>query len=60
MENNILNKVLCIECPTGDTIMAIEIDDKGNIVQAKNCSIADVDNDYEFLTDKTMIRLQQD
>ncbi len=57
---NILNKVIEIEDYYGNTIMAIEVDEKGNIKQFKNCNIADEDLDYIFDTDKTLIRLQAD
>ena len=45
---NILNKVIEIEDYNGNTIMALEIDEKGNIKQMQDCSIADMDGDYIF------------
>lgn len=57
---NILNKVVAIEDYNGDTIMAFEIDDKGNIKQYQNCSVADLDGDYLLNTDKMLIRIQAD
>lgn len=55
---NILNKVIEIENYNGDTIMVLEIDDKGNIKQMQDCSIADIDGDYIFNTNKELIRIQ--
>jgi len=55
---SILNKVIAIENYYGDTIMVIEIDEKGNIIRMENCNIADKDGDYIFETDKELIRLQ--
>ena len=40
--------------------MALEIDEKGNIKQMEDCSIADMDGDYIFNTDKELIRIQAD
>ncbi len=57
---NILNKVIEIEDYNGDTIMVLEIDDKGNIKQMQDCSIADIDGDYIFNTNKELIRIQAD
>lgn len=57
---NILNKVIEIENYNGDTIMVLEIDDKGNIKQMQDCSIADIDGDYIFNTNKELIRIQAD
>lgn len=58
MDENVKNKVLAIEDINGDTIMAIIIDNQGNIVGYENCEIADKDFDYIFGTDKELIRLQ--
>lgn len=58
--DNVLNKVIAIEDSNGDTIMAISIDENGNIVDFDNCNIADVDNDIVFGTNKDMIRLQME
>ena len=55
---DVLNKVIEIEDYYGNTIMAIEIDEKGNIIQMSNCDVADKDGDYIFNTDKELIRLQ--
>lgn len=57
---NILNKVIEIEDYNGNTIMAIEIDEKGNIKNFQDCSVADIDGDYIFNTDKELIRIQSD
>lgn len=57
---NILNKVIEIEDYNGDTIMVLEIDDKGNIKQMQDCSIGDIDGDYIFNTNKELIRIQAD
>ena len=57
---NILNKVIEIEDYNGNTIMAFEIDEKGNIKQMADCSIADEDFDYSFNTNKNLIRIQAD
>ena len=57
---NILNKVIEIEDYNGNTIMAFEIDEKGNIKQMADCSIADEDFDYIFNTNKNLIRIQAD
>lgn len=57
---NILNKVIEIEDYNGNTIMGIEIDSLGNIVKVLNCDIADIDNDYLFLTDKELLRIQRE
>ena len=35
-------------------------DEKGNIKQMQDCSIADMDGDYIFNTDKELIRIQAD
>lgn len=61
MENfNVLNKVITIENYNGDSVMTIEIDEKGNIIRMEDCSVADLDNDYIFCTKKELIRLQAD
>ena len=57
---NILNKVIEIEDYNGNTILALEIDETGNIKQMQDCSIADMDGDYIFNTDKELIRIQAD
>ena len=57
---NILNKVIEIEDYNGITITALEIDEKGNIKQMQDCSIADMDGDYIFNTDKELKRIQAD
>ncbi|MGN1327515.1 MAG: hypothetical protein ACI4VQ_05540 [Clostridia bacterium] len=57
---NILNKVIEIEDYNGNIIMALEIDEKGNIKQMADCSIADKDFDYIFNTNKNLIRIQAD
>lgn len=60
-ETNILNRVIGIEDINGNTIMAFEIDEKGNIVNMENCSIADIESyDNTFMTNKELIRLQLD
>ena len=57
---NILNKVIAIEDYDGNTLLALEIDDKGNIKQIESGSIADMDGDYIFNTNKELIRIQAD
>lgn len=59
MGENILNKIIEIEDNQGNTIMVINIDEKGNIIKMNNGEIADIDNDYYFETNKLLIRLQQ-
>lgn len=58
--DNVINKVIEIEDYNGNTILAFNIDEEGNIVQFKNASVADVDGDYIFETDKELIRIQMD
>ena len=55
---NVVNKIIEIEDYNGNTIMAISIDKNGNIDNMLNCSIADIDDDYLFNTDKELIRIQ--
>lgn len=55
---NVVNKIIEIEDYNGNTIMAISIDKNGNIDNMLNCSIADIDNDYLFNTDKELMRIQ--
>lgn len=55
---NVVNKIIEIEDYNGNTIMAISIDKNGNIDNMLNCSIADIDGDYLFNTDKELIRIQ--
>lgn len=57
---NVVNKIIEIEDYNGNTIMAISIDKNGNIDNMLNCSIADIDDDYLFNTDKELIRIQSD
>lgn len=57
---NVLNKVITIENANGDTIFSIEIDKKGDIVNMKDCSVADIDFDNIFYSEKDMLRLQVD
>lgn len=57
---NVVNKIIEIEDYNGNTIMAISIDKNGNIDNMLNCSIADIDGDYLFNTDKELIRIQSD
>lgn len=57
---NVVNKIIGIEDYNGNTIMAISIDKNGNIDNMLNCSIADIDGDYLFNTDKELIRIQSD
>lgn len=54
---NVVNKIIEIEDYNGNTIMAISIDKNGNIDNMLNCSIADIDGDYLFNTDKELIRI---
>ena len=58
--NNDDYKIIEIEDYNGNTIMAISIDKNGNIDNMLNCSIADIDGDYLFNTDKELIRIQSD
>jgi hypothetical protein len=55
---NVVNKIIEIEDYNGNTIMAISIDKNGNIDNMLNCSIADIDGDYLFNTDKELMRIQ--
>lgn len=55
---NVVNKIIEIEDYNGNTIMAISIDKNGNIDNMLNCSIADIDDDYLFNTDKELMRIQ--
>ena len=57
---NVVNKIIEIEDYNGNTIMAISIDKNGNIDNMLNCSIADIDGDYLFNTDKELIRIQEE
>lgn len=57
---NILNKVIEIEDNEGNTILALMIDDKGNIKEIESGTIADEDVDYIFNTEKNLIRIQQE
>ena len=57
---NVVNKIIEIEDYNGNTIMAISIDKNGNIDNMLNCSIADIDGDYLFNTNKELIRIQSD
>lgn len=57
---NILNKVVEIEDNEGNTILALMIDDKGNIKEIEGGTIADDDVDYIFNTEKNLIRIQQE
>lgn len=57
---NILNKVIEIEDNEGNTILALMIDDKGNIKEIEGGTIADEDVDYIFNTEKNLIRIQQE
>ena len=55
---NVVNKIIEIEDYNGNTIMAISIDKNGYIDNMLNCSIADIDGDYLFNTDKELMRIQ--
>ena len=55
---NVVNKIIEIEDYNGNTIMAISIDKNGNVDNMLNCSIADIDGDYLFNTDKELMRIQ--
>lgn len=57
---NLKNKVIEIEDYNGNTIMAFNIDENGNIRDFYNCNVADVDNDFIFNTKKNSIRIQQE
>ena len=57
---NILNKVIEIEDNEGNTILALMIDDKGNIKEIEGGTLADEDVDYIFNTAKNLIRIQQE
>lgn len=56
----ILDRVVEIEDYNGNTIMSFVVNSKGNIVDCSNMSVADIDNDYIYNTDKELIRLQQE
>lgn len=56
----ILDRVVEIEDYNGNTIMSFRVDDKGNIVDYSNMSVADIENDYIYNSDKELIRLQQE
>ena len=53
------NSVLSIENRNGETILAIEIEN-GKIKRIANGSVADLDEDYIFNTNKELIRIQED
>lgn len=57
---NIRNKVIEIETPSGSTACAFTLDKSGNIIELKNLTIADIDGDYLFETEKKLLRLQMD
>ncbi len=57
---NILNRTIEIEDTEGNTIMAFSINEEGKIEKYLNCNIADLDNDYIFNTEKTLIRIQKE
>lgn len=58
--DTILDRVVEVEDYNGNTIFSFRVDDKGNIVDYSNMSVADIDNDYIYNTDKELIRLQQE
>lgn len=57
--DNVLNKVIEIEDYYGNTILAFMVDNNGNIVKYQNGEIADMDEDYIFDSEKSLIRIQQ-
>ena len=57
---NILNRTIEIEDTEVNTIMAFSINEEGKIEKYLNCNIADLDNDYIFNTEKTLIRIQKE
>lgn len=60
MENiSIINKVIEIEDNKGNTILAFQTNEKGELIKFLNCDVADLDEDYLFETDKELIRIQE-
>ena len=54
------NKVMEIEDYYGNTLMSFIIDEKGNITNENNCSVADITDDYIYNSDRELIRVQSD
>lgn len=59
-EENILNKVIEVEDYNGNTLMSFMVDSEGDIIRMQDCSVADVDSDYIFDSDKDLIRIQSE
>ena len=55
---NLRARVVEIEAPSGSTAAAFEVDRSGNIIRLMNLSLADIDGDYLFETERELIRLQ--
>ena len=51
MVENILDKTIYLENPSGDTVMIIQINEQGVLIRMDNCEIADQEDDE--------IRIQQ-
>ena len=54
------NKVIEIEDYYGNTLMSFIVDEKGNITNENNCSVADITDDYIYNSDRELIRVQSD
>ena len=57
-EYDVKNKIISIEDDMGNTLMALEIDEQGKIINMNNCEVADVDEDNIFNTEKELYRIQ--
>lgn len=55
---NVKDKVISIEDSEGNTLMSLELDEKGRIVNVQNCDIADTDEDTIFNSGKELYRIQ--
>lgn len=56
---NIKNKIIEVEDQKGNTILAFEVDENGNIIAFANGEVADIDVDTFFETNKELVRIQE-
>lgn len=58
--NNVLNKTIIVRNYNDDILLAIEINNNGDIIQSKNCNIINEDVDFILKTKNDVVIIKVD
>lgn len=58
--NNVLNKTIIVRNYNDDILLAIEINNNGDIIQSKNCNIINEDVDFILKTKNDVVMIKVD